>query len=276
MRVLFAALHHAYFRNFDSVVRELASRGHQVHLGGEEPEALGGRPLAEALAAECPGVTWDFLPSLDVEPWFDANRRLRVALDYVRALDPRYPDKLRVRAEARTARLVRWASRVPGIGASTTRRALTAFERLMPPSELMVDYLRAHAPRRGRAGFADLFSVPAARRAEGGAGAEHPGGRSHHELGPPVEQGAPARAARPHPRLERRAEAGGGRDARTARRANRSDRGPSATTSGLRGGRGSRRWSSVEPWDCGRISRSCCGCTQRSVRRRIHRNRRWC
>ena len=146
MRVLFAALHHAYFRNFDSVVRELASRGHQVHLGGEEPEALGGRPLAEALAAECPGVTWDFLPSLDVEPWFDANRRLRVALDYVRALDPRYPDKLRVRAEARTARLVRWASRVPGIGASTTRRALTAFERLMPPSELMVDYLRAHAP----------------------------------------------------------------------------------------------------------------------------------
>ena len=27
MNVLFAALHHAYFRNFESVIRELAARG---------------------------------------------------------------------------------------------------------------------------------------------------------------------------------------------------------------------------------------------------------
>ena len=40
MKVLFAALHHAYYRNFDSVVRELAARGHQVHLTSDEPEDL--------------------------------------------------------------------------------------------------------------------------------------------------------------------------------------------------------------------------------------------
>ncbi len=146
MKVLFAALHLAHFRNFDSVVRELAARGHQVHLTAEEPESLGGQALVDQLAAEHPGVTWDLLPSLDDEPWFDAARRMRVSLDYVRALEPRYPDKLRIRAEARTARIVRWASRTPLIGRPATLAALTAFERMMPASDRMVEYLRKQSP----------------------------------------------------------------------------------------------------------------------------------
>jgi hypothetical protein len=146
MKVLFAALHLAHFRNFDSAICELAARGHQVHLTGEEPEAMGGQQLAERLAAEHPGVTWDRLPSLEDEPWFDAARRMRVALDYVRALEPRYPDKLRLRAKERTARIVRWATRAPGVGRVATRAALTQFERVMPTSERMVAYLRRHAP----------------------------------------------------------------------------------------------------------------------------------
>jgi hypothetical protein len=146
VKVLFAALHHAQFRNFDSVVRELAARGHQVHLTSEEPESLGGQQLVDRLAAEQPGITSDLLPSLDDEPWFDAARRLRVALDYVRALEPRYPDKLRIRAEERTARIVRWATRTPLVGRPATRAALTRFERLMPASERTVEYLRRHSP----------------------------------------------------------------------------------------------------------------------------------
>jgi hypothetical protein len=146
MKVLFAALHLAYFRNFDSVVRELAARGHQVHLAGDEPEAMGGQQLAERLAAESPAITWDFLPSLEEEPWFDAARRGRVALDYVRVLDPQYPDKLRLRTEERAARLVRGLVNVPGVGVGLARAALIRFERLLPASEAMVEYLRRHAP----------------------------------------------------------------------------------------------------------------------------------
>ncbi|MGH9346750.1 MAG: hypothetical protein ACRD26_05730 [Vicinamibacterales bacterium] len=146
MKVLFAALHLAYFRNFESVVRELAARGHDVHLTGDEPEGLGGQELAERLAAEHRGITWDLLPSLEHEPWFDAARRMRVALDYARVLEPRYPAKLRLRAEERAARVVRWAARVPGVGPRATVGALTRFERLMPRSEAMVEYLRRHAP----------------------------------------------------------------------------------------------------------------------------------
>jgi hypothetical protein len=146
MKVLFAALHLAHFRNFESVVRELAARGHQVHLTGDEPETLGGQQLAERLASECRGVTWDLLPGLEQEPWFDAARRMRTALDYVRVLEPRYPAKLRLRNEERTARVVRWSARMPGIGPRMTLGALKRFERIMPPSDAMVQYLRERAP----------------------------------------------------------------------------------------------------------------------------------
>jgi hypothetical protein len=147
MKVLFAALHLAYYRNFDSVVRSLAEAGHEVHLTGDEPEGMGGQQLAERLAAEFPGrVTWDLLPSLESEPWFDGARRLRVALDYVRVLDRRYPQKLRLRTVERTARLVRGLARVPLAGPALTRRALMRFERLMPPGDALVAYLRAQAP----------------------------------------------------------------------------------------------------------------------------------
>src|SRR5688572_1817526 len=112
MKVLFAALTLAHFRNFESAIRELAARGHHVHLTSDEPETLGGEALAQRLAAECDGrVSWGRLPQLDGEPWYDAARRARVSLDYVRVLDPRYPAKLRVRAKERTARVVRWATR---------------------------------------------------------------------------------------------------------------------------------------------------------------------
>jgi hypothetical protein len=146
MKVLFAALHLGYFRNFDSAIRELAHRGHSVHLTGDEPEGMGGQELAERLAAEYPRITWDQLPSLEHEPWFDAARRMRVALDWVRVLGPGYPPKLRVRAEERVARVVRWAARVPAVGPRVTLGALKQFERVMPPSQAMVDYLRRHAP----------------------------------------------------------------------------------------------------------------------------------
>jgi len=146
MKVLFAALHLAYFRNFESVIRELAARGHQVHLTGDEPEAMGGQQLAERLAAEYPSITWDRLPSLEDEPWFDAARRMRVAMDYVRALEPRYPGKLRIRAEERTARIVRWTTRVPRVGRPATLAALKRFERLMPASDRLIAYLREHSP----------------------------------------------------------------------------------------------------------------------------------
>lgn len=148
MNVLFTALHHAHFRNFESVIRELAARGHRVHLTGDEEESLGGRQLAERLANECPGVTWDLLPRLEDEPWYETARKLRVGLDYVRALEPPYTSspKLAIRAEERTPRVVRWSAGVPWVGPAGTRIALKALERVMPRSELLERYLQRQKP----------------------------------------------------------------------------------------------------------------------------------
>lgn len=146
MRVLFAALHLGYLRNFESVVTELVARGHQVHLTGDEPDGMGGEGMAVRLAETHPlRITWDRLPTLDAEPWYDATRRLRVSLDYVRALEPRYPRKMRLRGEERTARVVRGVTRVPG-GRAVARAALIAFERAMPAGGPVLDYVRRQAP----------------------------------------------------------------------------------------------------------------------------------
>jgi len=52
VKVVFIARHFTYFRNFESVIRELAARVHHVHLTAEEPERMGGLELAERLAGD--------------------------------------------------------------------------------------------------------------------------------------------------------------------------------------------------------------------------------
>jgi hypothetical protein len=151
MKVLFSALHFAYLRNFESVVRALAARGHQVHLLADEAETFGGQALAERLAAAYPGVSWGWAPSRDAEPWFPAAQKLRYALDYVRFLDSRYQDapKLRLRNIERTPRLVRWAALRRG-DSSPVRRPLIAalkwVERSLPVSRALTAFFDQHKP----------------------------------------------------------------------------------------------------------------------------------
>ncbi len=52
MKVLLTALHFANYRNFESVIRSLAARGHHVHLLADERETFGGQAFVERLAAE--------------------------------------------------------------------------------------------------------------------------------------------------------------------------------------------------------------------------------
>ena len=145
MKVLFSTLHFANLRNFESVVRALAGRGHEVHLLADEQEGFGGQALVERLAADCPGVTWGWAPSPAGEPWFPVAQKLRYALDYVRFLDPRYADvpKLRLRNIARTPRLIRWLA---PLGHVPVTALLTWLERSMPRSVAMERFVAAHAP----------------------------------------------------------------------------------------------------------------------------------
>ena len=152
LKILFSALHLAYFRNFESVIVDLAERGHDVHLIADEAEALGGQQLADRLAASSPRVRWDWAPAVARERWFPVAQKLRHALDYVRFLEPRYDasTKLRLRTEERAPRVLRWIAAAPGLRFTPLRRALAAvlmqLERLMPVSETATAFLRAEAP----------------------------------------------------------------------------------------------------------------------------------
>lgn len=152
MNILFAALHQGYYRNLDSVVEELARRGHQVHLGSDRQDsAFGGQTLVDRLIGTYPNVTAGRMPSREDDTLFLATR-IRLAFDYLRYLEPMYnaSSGLRPRAEARTpAGMVR-LSRL-ALDTRPRARKLTAFlldsiDRAVPPSPAIEEYLDARRP----------------------------------------------------------------------------------------------------------------------------------
>src|SRR5258706_3441336 len=151
MKALFTALPFGTYRNFDSVVRDLAARGHHAHLLADEEESFGGQALVERLAAEHPTITWGWTPSPADEPWFAVALKLRFALDYVRYLDPQYAEarKLRLRNIERAPRVVRWMTSGIGgalIGHRMVARALKAVERMLPRSRAITKLLEEQQP----------------------------------------------------------------------------------------------------------------------------------
>ena len=151
MKVLFTALHFANYRNFESVIRELAARGHHVHLLADEQESFGGQALAERLADEFPNVTWGWTRSPAEEPWFPFAQKIRFALDYVRFLDPRYAEaeKLRIRNIERTPRIVKWMTSGVGgalVGHRAAASVLKRIERLLPRARGITQQLEEQRP----------------------------------------------------------------------------------------------------------------------------------
>jgi hypothetical protein len=146
MKIVFTALHFAYFRNFESVLEALAAAGHDIHIAADEAETFGGHALVERLASSNPRVTCGSVPSLTAEPWMPFAQKVRYALDYVRFCAPRYADvpKLRLRNVERAPRLVRWL--VKGTGARTVASGLKWLERCMPRSRTMRSWLEGLAP----------------------------------------------------------------------------------------------------------------------------------
>jgi len=151
MRILLSVLHFGLLRNFESVVRTLSDRGHEVLLLADEADAFGGESLAEDLAL-LPGVSHGRTPSYGDQPWFIVVRKIRQGLDYLRFLDSRYTPfaKLRDRAQARAPRFVTGLVRVPILRALGVRQVLmsvlTAIEKGMPRNDAMDAFLERVRP----------------------------------------------------------------------------------------------------------------------------------
>ena len=152
MRLLFAGLHNGYYRNIESVVEELAGRGHDIFLGAERADsALGGQAIVDRLVHAWPRVTAGPVPWREQRIRF-LVAKVRFALDYLRYLDPAYAETsgLLDRAEARTPAAILALSRRGWLGSAAVRRRLArlldAIDRATPPSPDIERFLDAQRP----------------------------------------------------------------------------------------------------------------------------------
>jgi hypothetical protein len=147
VKILFIARHFAYFRNYESVIETLASRGHDLHLAAERGEELGGRDLVERLAAAHPGISIGWVPERDGR-WALFATKLRLTIDYLRYLEPAYDStpKLRARARERVPYiglvLLAAAGAYTRIGRAVVSAVLRACERSLPRSPTIDAFVR--------------------------------------------------------------------------------------------------------------------------------------
>lgn len=153
MNILFVARHSGYLRNFDAVVSALATRGHRVRLAFEKQDHPSGSPeLVAAMLAASPNVSVTTAPVRARGEQAERVRQLRLAIDYLRFLEPDYQrtPHLRERAEARAPdAIVRWM-RSPFWKRRACRRAMGGMlrwlEQAVPVSQPVANWLREEAP----------------------------------------------------------------------------------------------------------------------------------
>src|SRR4051812_45874031 len=90
-------------RNFESTLRGLAERGHQVHLAYDRVEKKnlpGLWDLANALVEECPGISHGEHPQPPKGDWSRVSSRLCASLDYMRYLEPDFREAPKLRRRA--------------------------------------------------------------------------------------------------------------------------------------------------------------------------------
>jgi hypothetical protein len=155
LRILFSMRNFWYVKLFDSAIRELAARGHHVHIlaerGAHNERSRDWNAAAAALASECPTVTFAWAPHQVEDDWVDLRMMIRLALDHLRFLEPEYIEApmLGIRARRRTPRgFVRLVD-LPGLRSRPGRRliaaALRAVESAIPTGAALAERIESHA-----------------------------------------------------------------------------------------------------------------------------------
>ena len=154
MRIFLSVQHLGSFLVYEPVIRELAARGHRLHLAVSRAESLGWEHTLENVLTDHPTMTWSWLspspPSSGF--WFELARTIRLWADYLRYFDPYYAaaPKLRARAEERVPPRLVGLSRRPAFRDPRNRlrllNALRALERALPTVEEIRQQLRDYKP----------------------------------------------------------------------------------------------------------------------------------
>jgi hypothetical protein len=152
---IFCSMHHlGSFLVYEPVIRELATRGHDIHLVVSRGETLGWEQTLQAVLADHPNISWSWLsPSpLSSSIWFELAKTIRIWAGYLRYFEPEYAGapELKARAEQGVpAGLVRLSSRPMFRSARQRRRLLQLLrlvERTIPPVPEVQQALREQKP----------------------------------------------------------------------------------------------------------------------------------
>jgi FkbM family methyltransferase len=103
MKILFVMRHSGYVRNFESTLRMLCDRGHDVHLafqGAVKYAQLDPTDIAQQLAEQYSTFSYGQIP-LRTDGWGLVGRELRLGMDYLRYLSPAYARAPKLRERAR-------------------------------------------------------------------------------------------------------------------------------------------------------------------------------
>jgi hypothetical protein len=152
VRILFIGRRFLYFRNYESVIRALAERGHEIHLAVERDDTEGAPAFVDSLTKAFPNITCGYAPVRENDDWSWMASRLRLGLDYLRYQHPLFDDtpKLTDRSRERTPGAFVRVGDVVRRYAGWARRPVTAlvrrFERAIPEDASIRAFVESRRP----------------------------------------------------------------------------------------------------------------------------------
>ena len=153
MNILFMMKHPGTTRNFEPTLRLLVERGHHVHLAFDAGDDTGAADLVRRLEHDYTDrLTSGRGPKSSGNPWGALTRELRLGIDYLRYLHPRYrgAEKLRARARDQAPPAVVAIAGLPLMRSRLGVRAIAGLlgwlERAMPASDVVRRYIRDRGP----------------------------------------------------------------------------------------------------------------------------------
>ena len=144
--------HLGSFRMYEPVLRDLAGRGHEIHLALGRSEALGWRKALDTLVADHPTISWGWLSPPTAAFWAELAKTIRLWVDYLRYFHPDYDSTpiLKARAGERLpSRLVSISHRPVFEKPRNRQRLVTALrllEQALPPVPEIEQELRDRRP----------------------------------------------------------------------------------------------------------------------------------
>jgi hypothetical protein len=152
MKILFSMRHAGAVRNFNSTIRELAARGHAMHLSFGMRDKMDEGKLLFELTEAYPNITYTEAPrKTPLRFWLTLARAVRLTVDYVRYLEPEFKDTPKLSERARTrvpgvaVKLMEFVGRA-ALGRRLMTRALLFIERAIPADHWSIDQIRREDP----------------------------------------------------------------------------------------------------------------------------------